>query len=244
MDQGDCGSCWAFSACGVFGDRIRVASNGRDMQSNDFISQYHLAACVKCRGRNGICRAVCDGHYMDEVMEYFTHHGAYSHQSVKTFTNKPTVYSCAPVPKNTKQKRHKARGFYRVNPYTMGMLKGKDRIDNNMHAIMDEIMRNGPVTATIKVFDTLDASRIKENFYLYSGGVYGYPWRQGDPKEYDGYHAIAIIGWGEDQIAGRTVPYWLIRNSWGKDWGEDGYGKVFRGVNRAIIESDIWATRH
>lgn len=33
-----------------------------------------------------------------------------------------------------------------------------------------------------------------------------------------GRHAVKIIGWGiEDK-----KPYWLVTNSWGKHWGENG----------------------
>jgi hypothetical protein len=39
-------------------------------------------------------------------------------------------------------------------------------------------------------------------------------------------HAVIAIGYGE--LNG--TPYWLIRNSWGKSWGEAGYVKLFRGT--------------
>lgn len=39
------------------------------------------------------------------------------------------------------------------------------------------------------------------------------------PSDFYGYHAVACVGW--ETINGKT--YFIIRNSWGKTWGKDGY---------------------
>ena len=34
-----------------------------------------------------------------------------------------------------------------------------------------------------------------------------------------GSHAVVIVGWGSTVIQSVTVPYWIVRNSWGETWG-------------------------
>ena len=45
-----------------------------------------------------------------------------------------------------------------------------------------------------------------------------------------------IIGWGEDSKNGA---YWIVRNSFGKDWGMDGDFLVSRGNNDFGIEEEV-----
>lgn len=52
-------------------------------------------------------------------------------------------------------------------------------------------------------------------------------------------HAVSIVGWGVED----DTPYWLVRNSWGNEWGMSGFFKICRGVNNLAIEDHgTWGT--
>jgi len=60
-------------------------------------------------------------------------------------------------------------------------------------------------------------------------------------------HAVVAVGWGQTEDKdGNSLPYWIVRNSWGSGWGEDGYFRVKRGgvceVGKACITAQAQAT--
>jgi hypothetical protein len=42
-------------------------------------------------------------------------------------------------------------------------------------------------------------------------------------------HSVVIIGWGNDSES--ATPYWIVRNSYGPNWGMNGDFLVKRGGN-------------
>lgn len=56
-------------------------------------------------------------------------------------------------------------------------------------------------------------------FSVYRGGVFN-GHQAGDPS-----HVVVLIGWDDEKQA------WLIKNSWGEDWGEKGFGWIAYGSN-------------
>jgi len=86
---------------------------------------------------------------------------------------------------------------------------------NSEYALKDAVGNVGPVAVVI------DASH--PSFKDYDSGVYvedqcstSYP-----------DHAVTVVGYGHED--GRA--YWLVKNSWGDDWGEGGYIKMLRNHN-------------
>lgn len=78
----------------------------------------------------------------------------------------------------------------------------------------------GPISVSIYASPALQ---------VYQGGVFNENNNNNDTN-----HAILLIGWDDTKNA------WLMKNSWGTDWGEGGYGWVQYGSN-LIGRYSFWA---
>nr|QOV03095.1 cathepsin B1 [Mahanarva fimbriolata] len=220
MDQSRCGSCWAVSVSEVLTDRICIHKN---KQFN--ISAEDLLSCCEDCGRG------CNGGYPQAAFQYFVDEGIASggyygsNKGCKPYSVAP----CQRSPHNscdlvsTPQCIKECRHGYPV-PYEKDKYSGRVayQVDSDNEKIQREILKNGPVQAAFFTY---------EDFFSYYDGIY-----QHVTGRLRGGHAVKIIGWGEEN----GVKYWLVANSWGKNWGGlHGLFKIIRGTNEVHFESQI-----
>ncbi len=74
-------------------------------------------------------------------------------------------------------------------------------------------LQDGPLAGFMEVYS---------DFPSYTGGIY-------EPlpsATYQGGHGIVIVGYSDDGVD----PYWICKNSWGTNWGDNGYFNIKMGV--------------
>ena len=97
-------------------------------------------------------------------------------------------------------------------------------------AMMTEIFHRGPISCGICATDEL---------LQYTGGIFTDVTNATQIN-----HDISVVGYGEENGKKFWMEFWMVRNSWGTYWGEDGFFRLERGINNLGIESGAcsWAT--
>lgn len=86
------------------------------------------------------------------------------------------------------------------------------------------IQNYGPVAGGFIVY---------EDWGDYRSGVYIHD----DQSPYAGHHSIAIVGWADDASI-PTGGYWIVKNDFGEEWGENGFFRIGYGeceIDMAIM---------
>ena len=207
-----CGSCWAMGSTSALADRLRIQRKGAwpDIELSVQTAVYCLA--------NG-----CGGGDAIDVYQY-AHKTGLPSDTCQNYvalgdgqecTAQHICENCSPGKPCTTV--HNYTNF-KVSEY--GALSGEEQM-------MKEIYARGPIACA------LDANPI----YQWGLNVWNTPAAKSvfvDPTHsHSQDHVISVVGFGETEAGEK---YWVIRNSWGTYWANNGYFLLQRGTDQLGIE--------
>ena len=265
MNQGSCGSCWAFASSGMLGDRFNIRSLGlmhvelspakmilcdfnsrkfslfhpqnKQQEKNIDLSETEIATKFSCFG-NTLVQAFSylfeTGTTTENCVPYTKLKGLvkYDLSKIKETDLLPLCQSvtgpntdvCSNFNINVVEGQEKSTPakFFKCILY-YSLYGKKNQNEGGELQIRTEIYFFGPVATGFEVYPDFYTFDSKNDIYEWNG-----------VGERVGGHAVVIVGWGEEM----GKPYWIIRNSWGKKWGDKGYFRMIRGKNNCKIEEN------
>jgi hypothetical protein len=262
QDQGKCGSCYAYSWAAVISTRIGLLTSGNlqvELTSVDPVicpllqpgEDLVLSHYNQLQSNSEKIRETAEKRRQEELRVHKIRacHGDTLLNAAKfIYMVGLTTTDCVPnsilvtgsdlptceevedpthtLSFNGCYKSKKAQRTFRLEKIYRIAIDRKDEREKN---IMYEIAKFGPICAGMFIYS---------DFYNFdpSWEVYTHPIRD---TERLGGHAVTIVGWGEEIQSGISTPFWLIRNSWGKTWGDGGYFRMQRWLPGCELEINI-----
>lgn len=263
-NQGKCGSCWAFASTGALADRFNIQSLGMlhitlsptkmilcDFQGEEFnVLHPEIDPDVAdMLNVSSLGKGACRGNTLYDSWRYLYTLGTntencvpydkllgddLSYKSLSSFTSETQLPLCqitgpigdmctdVMVDTLTGEEYGTPARFYRCIHYYS--IAGTEKDGGSEYYIRHNIYGWGPVSTGMIVY---------EDFYTFDPKNEIYSWN--GKGEAIGGHAVEIVGWGIE----KDVKYWIIKNSWGKEWGRGGYFYMKRGTDECSIESNI-----
>ena len=258
-DQGKCGNCWAHASTAVLADRFAILSLGKIK----FVpSPYEITIC-STDFQNVDIKTVWKNEEELQKMDKKMHdnrscNGNNLYDTANTlFTDGVTEKSCFPDKFNVNGKNVDVGNTENTNnlPYCYSITgieldtcidgktpmkkyrcktayvcsKENDDISLKERKLMYDIYKYGPVIVGFMLFPDF--------VYDYDGKtIYTHKDKSGGEI---GGHAVRLVGWGEETVNGELIKYWWIANSWGKDWGINGYFRMKRCIPEVQLEENI-----
>jgi len=219
-----CGSCWAHGAVSALGDRIKIA---RKAQGPDIhLSVQHILNCANAGSCHGgtvegpyqwlqsISDKTGSGISYASSQPYFACSSEMTDGMCQGADWKCTAPNVAVTCATFGKKCVGLSHYPNATIAEHGFATGKD-------AMMKEIYSRGPIACGI------DADPLRE----YTTGI-------ATGASSLSNHVISVVGWGTDEKEGL---YWIIRNSWGEYWGEQGFARVKSGALNLEHFGCVWA---
>ncbi|PIN23306.1 Cysteine proteinase Cathepsin L [Handroanthus impetiginosus] len=95
------------------------------------------------------------------------------------------------------------------------MISGYENVPKNSESALMQAVANQPVSVAIDAHCDV--------FQQYKSGIFS------ESCGTNLNHAVTFVGYGVDE--GTGTKYWLVKNSWGTSWGENGYMRLQRDVD-------------
>jgi len=216
MDQESCGSCYVASTTRMLSVRHKIT------QKDNNALPWSINMLLHCGEYNQGCK----GGYGALVSKFGEDVGLVPATCMRYNTAGTCKLECDLD--KIEGKRYRA-----ANHRLIGNFYG----NSTVQAMQEEIFNSGPIVVSFEPTD---------DFMFYSDGIYttavdkAHPrlavstmeHRLQDPwKKVD--HAVLAVGWGVED----GKKYWRIQNSWGPDWGEDGFFRMAMGEDESGVES-------
>eukprot|EP00747_Dinoflagellata_sp_TGD_P221441 gnl/TRDRNA2_/TRDRNA2_93272_c0_seq5.p1 gnl/TRDRNA2_/TRDRNA2_93272_c0~~gnl/TRDRNA2_/TRDRNA2_93272_c0_seq5.p1 ORF type:complete len:673 (+),score=94.18 gnl/TRDRNA2_/TRDRNA2_93272_c0_seq5:124-2142(+) len=234
VDQGACGSCYAFAGIMTLQMRFRVQL----WRKHKLL--YPLELSYKSAARCSPYTEGCNGGFSYFISRQASEVGVPLEECDHNVSASDLDRTCNWKCYENNPKLFYAKDYWHIGGFSHG---------SDEESIMREIYENGPVelgfsTTAIPEFVALSGQSVFPDTEVMTLVRNGKP-----PKEtystndsihrwWWSTHAILAVGWGEDVTNWGMVKYWTVRNSWGRNWGDGGYAKMRRGNNDGAIETD------
>ena len=185
-NQGQCGSCWAFSTTGSL-EGLNAIQTGELVS----FSEQQLMDCSKEEGDMS-----CNGGLMDYAFQYVIDGKGICTEDSYPYEehDEDTCKLCD-----------------RVMTIT-----GFTDVDENNEDALKQAVSHLPVSVAIQA-DQFE-------FQFYKSGIF--TGNCGNPSSYELDHGVLAVGYGTED----GQDYWIVKNSWGAEWGDNGYIRLARNV--------------
>lgn len=198
-DQGQCGSCWAFSTVEQVESMARVEGI-----TTDFVgAPQELVSC----DHNG--DVGCNGGLPTNAYEWL------EDKPLEAESDYP--YMSGLTQKSGKCKADFSEGKIKVTNYKSVSEDEEDPYHTGEKKMIKYVLNSGPLSLGVDAM----------HWQLYTGGVMSATSCAAEQLD----HAVQAVAYYGDA----AEPYWVVRNSWNTDWGEDGFIRLAAGENACML---------